>query len=57
MKTKSGMESPAGYNTDKPASGDMKAPTKIYPGSHGLASTKTKGGLTIDSPCKDYKKK
>lgn len=51
-KTKSGIESPAGYNGKTP--GNLKAPTKVYPGSHSLGKG---SGKIIEGPRSDGKSK
>lgn len=45
----SGICGPAGYNTKRPASGDLKAPTKHYPSTNALVPKKAN---VIDGPGK-----
>ena len=49
--TKSGISSPAGYNSKTPPS--ITAPVKVYPGSKNIgkgADSSGKGGGTIEGP-------
>lgn len=46
--TKSGIESPAGYNSKAPSS--LEAPTKIYPSSSSLGKGASKSGGMIEGP-------
>lgn len=48
--TKSGLETPAGYNGGKsPTSKEMNAPVKQYPGASKLGHDRPKG--LIEGPC------